>query len=179
MSIILEDGTGKSNAETYSSVAFCDDYFSKRGNSVWGNLDDDFKEAGLRNASEYMVGAYRDRWLGRRRLTTQRLDWPRVGVVISDFSTATFGAYGLFQIDYQIVPEEVQRACAELAFKWTQTGNLAVDQTQNVIEETVGPLTIKYDQFSSQIIQYRQVDMILKVLLINGGSGAMIRLGRC
>jgi hypothetical protein len=177
MSLIVEDGTGKSNAESYCSVAFCDDYFSKRGNTTWGDLDDDAKEAALRNASEYMVGTYRDRWLGRRVLTTQRLDWPRVGVIISDFRTVVFGAYGLFQVDYQSVPEDIKRACAELAIRAT-VGVLAVDQEQSVIRETIGPITVEYQPNTSSVLWYRQVDMILKVYLANGGSGSMVRLSR-
>lgn len=177
MSIIVEDGTGKSDAESYASVAFCDDYFSKRANTSWGALSTATKEACLRNASEYMVGQYRDRWLGRRRLTTQRLDWPRVGVVISDFRTVLFGAYGLFQVDYTIVPDEVQRACAELAIR-ASTQVLADDQTQAVIRETVGPITVEYQPGSSSIPWFRQIDMILKVYLANGGSASMMRLSR-
>lgn len=178
MAIIVEDGSGKSDAESYATVAFCDDYFSKRNITTWAALDTATKEANLRKSTEYMVAEYRNRWLGRRVLTTQALDWPRVGVVIQDFKQTQFTSYGLFQIDWTIVPIEVQRACAELALKIQTIPTLAPDQPQAVTEETVGPITVKYDKDSSSIVQYRQVDLMLKVYLVVGDNSS-VQLRRC
>lgn len=177
MSIIVEDGTGKSDAESYCTVAYCDDYFSKRNNTSWAALDTETKEGCLRLATDYMVQIYRNKWNGRRVLTTQSLDWPRVGVVISDFTQTQFTSYGLFQVDYTIVPEEVKKACAELANR-ASIAVLSVDQTQSVTEETVGPITVKYDTNSPDIVRYNVIDNLLKVYMSSGGSNAMVRLVR-
>lgn len=177
MSIIVEDGSGLANSECYISVADADTYHSNRNNTAWASLSTAIKEASLRKATDYMIGIYRLRWLGRRRLTTQALDWPRVGVVLEDFGNVQFGSYGLFQVSYTIVPNEIKNACAEFALR-ASTANLVDDQTQKTIEETVGPITVKYDTNSSQSIRYPQIQSMLNVYLINHGNSAMRKLIR-
>lgn len=39
MSLIVEDGTGLPDAESYASVAFADAYFTARNNSAWTGTD--------------------------------------------------------------------------------------------------------------------------------------------
>lgn len=178
MTIVVEDGTGKADAESYCDVAYADNYHSKRNNTSWAPLTTALKEAFLRNATEFMIGLYRMRWLGRRVLTTQALDWPRVGVVIKDFESSGFpGSYGLYQVDYTIVPVEVKNACAELALRASK-GELAPDRTQKIISETVGPISVTYDKDAPAQVQYRQVDAMLKVYLQGGGSMMMVKLAR-
>ena len=66
MSLIVEDGTGKSNAESYISVADADTYHSNRDNTDWAALTTAEKERLLRIATDYMVAVYRLRWDGYR-----------------------------------------------------------------------------------------------------------------
>lgn len=181
MPLVTETGAGLSNAESYCSIDYADTYHDNRGNSTWIKLSDDIKEQCLRKATDYMIGEYRDRWKGRRVLITQALDWPRVGVVIDDFGGSqgrnAFGSYGLFQVDYTIVPNEVKNACAELALK-AVTVTLNEDISRQTIRETVGPISVEYDKAAPVYTKYRQIDMMLKVYLDGGGNGAMIKLSR-
>lgn len=181
MSLIVEDGTGLPNAESYCSVAFADTYWSNLADTVWSALTTAQKEAALRKATTFMVQLYRMRWKGRRVLITQALDWPRVGVVLEDFGGSQgrhgFGSYGLFQVSYTIVPKELQSSCAEMAYR-TLSGDLAADLGQVVTSEKVGPLQVNYDKNSPQYIRYRAMDMLLKPYLVDGGSDAQFRLGR-
>ena len=181
MSLITEDGTGLSNAESYTSVAEALAYHAKRGNDLWATMTTTQQEQALVRATDYMLQEYRMRWLGRRVLTTQTLDWPRVGVVIEDFngsqSFGNMGSYGLFQVSYIIVPIEVKNACAVLALK-AAAGELASDLEQKVTEEIIGPITTKYDDYSPAFTRYRSVDNMLRAYLTSGGNKNMMKMVR-
>lgn len=181
MSLIVETGTGASTAESYISVVDADTYHSNFNNTAWTALSTPVKEASLRKATQFMLGRYRMRWLGRRVLTTQALDWPRVGVVLEDFNGGQgrqhMGSYAMFQVDYTIVPIEIKNACAELGLR-ASTGPLLDDQSQKVIEEVVGPITVKYDPSSPQEIRYKMVDNMVRVYLVAGGNSNVVGLLR-
>jgi hypothetical protein len=165
MALIVEDGSGLSNAESYCSVAFADNYFSNLGITAWASVTN--KEAALRAATEYMLQTYRSSWKGRRTVYTQSLDWPRVGVVIDRF----------IYVKSNIVPVEIQKACAELALKSTiQT--LLPDQSQQTIREKVGQLEVEYQPGSNATPKYFAINSILSPFLESSSSGAMARVVR-
>ena len=158
MSLNVETGTGSSTSESYASVAFFDSYHADRGNTLAATLSTAEKEQALRRATEYMIQAYRNRWQGYRRLVTQALDWPRSGIVIDDFTV----------IAYDSVPVDVQKACAELAFK-AASGALLNDTGQTVIRKKVDVIEIEYDKNSSQSTQYKTIEAMLRPYLTGGG----------
>ena len=166
MSIIVEDGTAKTDSETYISVADADAYFAARGVTAWDALDNtDQKEPALRLATEFMTQEYRSRWKGVRLEETQALDWPRQGVVLDSWSVGT-----------DEVPVEVQRACAELAYRST-TETLSPDLTQAVISEKVDVIQVVYDRYSPQQKRFSSIEKMLSPLFQAGG-GASIGLIR-
>ena len=77
MSLIVEDGTGKVDAESYQSVSAADTYFSNVGNSLWTGSTA-VKEAALRKATIYLDSTYQ--WQGSIFSLEQSLNWPRLGV---------------------------------------------------------------------------------------------------
>lgn len=159
MSIIVEDGTGKADSESYISVADASTYHSNRGNAAWASLaSDTVREQCLRKATEYMQATYRQRWQGLRVLTTQALDWPRYDVEVDGYAVAS-----------DIVPVEVQRACADLALK-ASTADLLADLTQGVKSKKVGPIEVTYDENSSRSKQYLSIDRMLAPYLATNGS---------
>jgi hypothetical protein len=166
MTIVIEDGTGKSDAEAYISVADATMYFTNRGNASWSAIASDaLREAYLRLATEYMTQVYRYRWQGARYSEDQALDWPREGVVRDSW-----------QVDTDEVPVEVQRACAELALK-ASSGDLAPDLEQSVIREKVASIEVEYDKASPQYKRYRAIDLMLMPYL-KGGGGCSFKLER-
>lgn len=175
MALIVEDGSGKPDAESYCSVLEADTYHAKRGNDRWAALTEQAKEQKLVQATDFMLQDYHGLWKGERRVVLQALDWPRSGVVISD--TDAQGYYKP-QVDYNIVPVEVKNACAELALRAIM-GALNVDQTQSVTEKTVGPITVKYESGSSAVKSYRAVDMLLRRYFKASSGNSMVRLSRC
>jgi hypothetical protein len=170
MAIIVEDGTGKADAEAYVDVSFSDAYHEKRGNEAWAALSSVVKEQCIVKATDYMVELYNGRWKGMRRFTTQSLDWPRVGVVLDEFSAAE---YGTVDVPYYIVPEEVKKACAELALK-ASAGALTADLGQGVLRETVGPITVQYDSGSSRQTTYVSVARALSRYMKSSSSMAKL-----
>jgi hypothetical protein len=161
MSLITEDGTGKSTAESYIGVTDADTYHTNRGNTAWTGAEA-VKEAALRKATDYMEQVYRSRWKGLRVLSTQALSWPRNYCYVAD------------KMDYfatDEIPTEVKNACAKLALK-SLSGALYGDLSQNVTEKTVGPITKRMDPYSPQSKRYVAVDAMLAPYL--DGTGGMI-----
>lgn len=172
MSLIVEEGTGKADAESYISVADATTYHANRGNAAWAALaSDTVREQLLRKATEYMQQTYRLRWKGVRTSTTQALDWPRSGVEIDDVPLGRIAYY----YSTSSVPVEVQRACAELALK-ASTADLLADLSQGVKSKKVGPIEVTYDENSNRSKQYVAIDRMLVPYLAT--SGAMMKVSR-
>lgn len=166
MSLIVEDGTGKADAESYISVIDADTYHSNRGNADWASLSTAEKEQLLRAATDYMVAVYRLRWDGYRYINTQALDWPRIYVPMRDIcSVNAFPQY----VDFDIVPVQVKNACAEFAFK-ANSETLLADQTQGTIREKVGPIEIDYDKYSQQFKRYLQIENTLSIYFASSAN---------
>lgn len=107
MAIIVEDGTGKEDANSYTSVAFADAYFADRNVAEWTG-DEATKGAALVRATDYIDLRFGDQFLGRRQFTDQSLAFPRAADAPQD------------------LPRALQRATAEYALR-ALSGALAPD----------------------------------------------------
>lgn len=179
MALIVEDGTGKADAESYISVADADTYFSKRGNATWAALTTDQKEQALRKGTDYMVETYRLRWKGSRVNGVQALDWPRAFVLRDDFRYAGMNGATMIGGDAfypsNEVPEEVKRACAEMAVRSRTYAELSPDAAAQVKSETVGPISVTYADGARQSVKYAAIDGILRPFLIANGGISVVR----
>lgn len=163
MPLVIEDGTGKVNSESYASAAEADTYHSDRGNAAWAALPDAAtKEQHLRKSTEYMSQAYRMRWKMFRVTVTQALDWPRAWVPIPD-APYGYGSQSAF-VPNNVVPTEVKRACMELALS-SAAGALAPQLERATRREKVGEIEVEYDMNSPEYTRFRSVDMILEPYL--------------
>lgn len=165
MALIVEDGTAKADAESYISVADATTYHANRGNAAWAALaSDTIREQLLRKATDYMVQAYRLRWKGDRVSATQALDWPRNWVEYADYQFYTqngaqkIGGYLYYPANE--VPQEVKRACAELALL-ANSSDLLGEQGQAVKREKIGPIETEYEAFSQQGRHFPAVKSLL------------------
>ena len=170
MSLITEEGTALSTAESLCSVAAADLYHINIGNdAAWFFLSTAVKEQCLRKATSFITGKYRHRWTGVRKTTTQALDWPRSLAPIRD---ALYLAY----YDDASVPLTVQHACASLALR-ASTATLLADQKRSKSSVTIGPISTTYDRFSPIAPQYKEVDaMMAPYLVAGGGAVEMVRV---
>ena len=158
MALEVEDGTGKSNAESYISVADATAYFAARGNATWAGLaSDEVREQLLRKATDYMLGRYGQRWKGERVSEDQALDWPRECAYANGFL-----------LDSDAVPLKVQHACAELAVR-ASAGDLQPDAGPQVKSETVGPISVTYMDGARQSDAPKAVDSMLSAYLKGPG----------
>ena len=161
MSLIVEDGTGLAAADSYVSIADALEYHAAMGNTAWAAATEAAQEIALRRAAQYLDTEYRYR--GTRYNTAQALEWPRVN----------------YEFDYR--PEvwpvaAVEQAACEAALR-ALTNTLRSDvSTDQVIEETVGPITVKYASKSGQT-RYPVVSSLLRRYVIGGGS-SMLRVER-
>lgn len=162
MALIVENGTGLDNAESYLSVADATAYHTKMGNAVaWDAVGvEAVQEAMLRRATNYLRSRYYSMWAGTPIAPFQRLDWPRWGV-------PTWDGYNAVASDS--VPEDIKAACAELALK-AASGDLMPDTSQTVKREKVGPLEVEYDQYSPSSPAYQSIDAMLAPFLLPGSQ---------
>lgn len=175
MALIVESGSGSSTAESYASVADADAYLAARGQTLWAGMVTGDKEAALRRSTDYMQQAYRERWAGTRTNMTQALDWPRWNVPVKDVP----GGYGSLPtyLAANVIPAEVKQACIALALK-AAAGDLAPDIEPQTLSEKVGPIEVTYAEGGRQTVKYQAIDNMLSPYLVDGGSGAMVRITR-
>lgn len=168
MALIVEDGTGKPDAEAFCDIETANAYFSKRGNSLWAGEETEL-EAALRSATDYMQAHYAKLWRGCLATTDQGLDWPRAGVKRDDGRP----------VGVSVVPQPVVFACAELAVR-ALAGELTPDGERAESEVKIGPLEIKYEEGESNRPVFVSVNAMLAPLMkastVNGGySGRIVR----
>lgn len=162
MALVVEDGTGLANSESYISVADADTYHSDFGHTVWTG-EDTVKEAALRNATQYLDSKYVRRWKGLSVLSTQALDWPRTGVTLTD---------GWLVVS-TVIPLDLQHACAELALYALTEDLVPTISDPGVVTFTsikVGPIEDKVAYSGrSQIKLFRISNELVKDLIIPAG----------
>jgi hypothetical protein len=164
MALIVEDGTGLSNAESFMSVAEATAYHLANGNkAAWSEVAGELtKEAMLRQATTYIQNRYFAKWCGHPVLTTQKLDWPRTGVL---FRNGGFVAS-------TSVPSEVKAACAELALR-AASAALMPDGAPTVTFEKIGPIEVKYEPFTTPADPYAAIDALLAPFLVPGSQSGI------
>lgn len=186
MALIVETGSGLTNADSYVSLTDANTYHVARGSSTWTASvpSDAVKEAALIKATDFIDARYRDRWKGRKNTSAQALTWPRTGAVIDgDGSEGFVAGFGPvtngFLISSDTIPELLKRAVSELALR-SLAEELAPDVgpgAGSITQKKVGPLEVSYSE--SGYIPYkvwRWVDMLISPLL--DGSDMSIEMKR-
>jgi hypothetical protein len=167
MSLIVENGTGLSNAESLISVSELISHHVNRGNTNINLLSTQEAEEALRRTSDYFLQTYKDRWKGCLLNTTQALDWPRSGIVLNDGSIVYPGT----------IPARVKQAFADLAFK-AAGGELLGDISQQVIRQKVDVLEVEYQPNTRQTKRYTAIDAMLAPYLTGYSAGLTMELYR-
>jgi len=110
---VVEDGTGKSDATSYISVADMKQY--------WDNMEYDYSalsdaeiQALLNKATQIIDGQYFNLWPGTRSSSTQALQWPRSDATYPDEYT----------IASTEIPKELPDAASEMAYASNQSTTL-------------------------------------------------------
>tara|TARA_R110000824_G_scaffold20947_9_gene78611 strand:+ start:1947 stop:2495 length:549 start_codon:yes stop_codon:yes gene_type:complete len=178
MAFIVEDGTGKSNANSYLTTADADSYIEDytRNNSTWSGSSTAQKQGYIKEATQSLDLIWGGRFVGVKLDVNQALSFPR------------FGGYDRegYQLATDVVPKLIKSATAELAFKHALIGG--ADETTGdsskmipdiedggmISEESVSVGSIKsstkYEGGKRETKWYRKVELILRSLLVPRGS---------
>ena len=168
--MVVEDGTGLSNADAYVSVADADIYHaSYNGSTDWSGATTAAKEMAIMVATQYIDNTYGSAWKGTRTGSVQSLDWPRAGVQDQN---------GFVQASDEL-PNKLKQAAAEVALRHVQGDDIMVDidEPGTISEETLkaGPVstTVKYAGGMGQVVQFSIVDALLQHFI--GRAGKLVR----
>ena len=181
MALIVEDGTGLLDSNSYVTVAEVDAYFTDRGNPTWNGTGN--KEHLLIQATDYLDAAFGSSFQGSKKTQSQALAFPRYnqGATRLSISQSKWLYPGIspFLNEAPVIPNELKKACFELA-KLAVNGDLfpeltsAEDSLLTSKSVKVGPITV--DKSSSKTLTrpakniYHKVEYILKPLLSNPNS---------
>jgi len=148
MALVLEDGTGLTNSESYVDVAYVNAYFLKRGINEWASLTN--REQLIIRAMDYIENNYT--YLGTKLVSTQALAFPRV-----------------INGETVLPPIALKNALCELALK-ANSGDLLQDTGKTTIREKVGTLEVEYDPNQDDLTSYNYVNKLLAPYLVSTSS---------
>lgn len=167
MAFVVEDGTGKSDANSYLSVADADSYHADHSASAsWTAATTEQKEKALRLATQYLDARYDGRWRGYQNTSTQALAWPRTSAVDNEG----------YVYDNDAVPQRLEDATAELALRVITGDTLYADQTKAArvasSSVTVGPISksVSYVGGLDPAKKYPLIEALMTPLIAGVGS---------
>jgi len=161
MALVIEDGTGKTDSNSFVTAAEAITYAGDRGFSFPSVTAD--VEKLLIKACDFILGL-ENKFQGLRTEQNQRMPFPRVRVLI--FNNVDY-------IAFDEIPERVKEAQMRFAVS-AHTSELRPDGTgQEVINEKVGPLQVQYAERGSGSVtpQFNQaMDLIAPFFENEGGQ---------
>lgn len=177
VTFIVEDGTGKSDATSYSDLAFAEQYVEDyiTDSTDWDGATNDVKEQALNIASRYLDVQYGLILQGYRYLDTQALDWPRSYVVDRDG----------YSIDTDEIPVRWKQATVEVAVYVVSNGEvfseLDSEGKLQAEEITIDVITIKKQWAgtnTSSAVKSKVYGLVSEYLKSgSGGLSAEVRRG--
>ena len=150
MSLIIENGSGKIDSESYIDLAYLSAYATKRGLDITG-----ITEANIIKAMDYFESSYQ--FKGTKLVETQALAFPRLinGVV-----------------EY---PVRVKNAVCELTIK-SKSAELLADSERATKREKVGDIEVEYSEYSKDEVNYNfVVNLIMPWLCGSSFSSSIVR----
>lgn len=161
MALIVEDGTGKADAECYASIATINAYATARGLTfaITGGSNAADAEAAARRATTWLDAGFRDRFPGRKTNGRQQaLEWPRVGAC--DASGEAIAS--------DEVPTEIINALCEAAIREKASpGGLSPDVTPGQVakrEKVEGAVEVEYFR-AGGVTDQRPVATVIRDIL--------------
>lgn len=161
--LIVEDGTGKSDANTYVSADAFVSYASLRGVTVTAESS----SAALIKAADYLETCVTGDWIGEQTTATQSLSWPRSTRDIYTREVTDLG-----------VPRKLVQAQCLLALTVINGTDIMPVRTASaaVTKEVVGPITMEYADTSTTyglLPDIAGLDKLLEGLLTDNGFGPL------
>ena len=173
MSLIVEDGSIVTDAESYVSVTDADVYLAKYGkDAVWSTKTVEQKEVLLRSSRLYMDTKYN--WKGSQATQGHTTNWPRSEVYIEGTLLGS-----------EFIPVDISNANATLAAEsasselYRNVDNGTTGQRIASTSDAVGPLSSSIAYFDSPTntgtqIEFTEVNLVLAPY-VNGGTRKLER----
>ncbi len=139
MALIIEDGTGVEDANSFATVAECRAFADARGLDL--PTDDADVEPLLIKAFDYLASV-EDKFQGTRYFSGQESCFPRESIYLFD---VYIGGE---------IPKNLKNGQNQLAFDAQENELLAGGDGREVIEEKTGPLTTKWNPNGNTAPQY-------------------------
>ena len=165
--MIVEDGTGLSNADSYVSVEFADNYFSARGVTAWASLTQAKKEQALIRATDFIDSIYQ--WHGKKATSEQALRFPRVN--LTDYE-------GMLVIG---IPNCLKQAVCDASMLSVNGTELFQTKNENgdVVSETITTLSFTYSKSdksekTTQTTLYDSINTKLRGLFVESSSNKVV-----
>lgn len=159
--LIIEDGSGVPNANSYCDLDFALEYCAMKGYNDWLNLSEDEQKIYLIRGTEFVDNFYD--WKGTRSFINQSMSFPREDVFDNDH----FKVRG--------IPDKLKKACIEAAWLNNTSGSDTLfsskDVNGQVKKQKVDTLEVEYfakDNNTSLVssqIDYTTIYDILNKLL--------------
>lgn len=159
--LIIEDGSGVPNANSYCDLDFALEYCAMKGYNDWLNLSEDEQKIYLIRGTEFVDNFYD--WKGTRSFLNQSMSFPREDVFDNDH----FKVRG--------IPDKLKKACIEAAWLNNTSGSDTLfsskDVNGQVKKQKVDTLEVEYfakDNNTSLVssqIDYTTIYDILNKLL--------------
>lgn len=164
MALIVEDGTGKTDSQTYSTVTDLDSYASLRGITLPATEAE--KEVLLIKAMDYLE-SLQGMYKGIKANEFQALQWPRYNVYIDSY-----------YVESDTIPRPLKEAQLVAAVIINGGGDLQPSVSPKVVEKQVDTLRIRYSEGGgTNNVFYPKLTAALRPLLGGGGSGLTVSRG--
>lgn len=172
MALIVEDGTGKADADAFVSVADCTTYCAAQGLSGWGSTRDaGLDEAAIRRATTWLSNSFT--WKGYKlNGRSQALAWPRTDAEDEE---------GEEVASDEVPAEIVQACCIAASYERANPGGLSpnVTLTDRVKREKIGPIETEYASAAMTADAQRPVlTLVLDVVSGLQAAGSNSLVGR-
>ena len=169
VNLVIEDGAGTADANSYISLAYADNYAVNRNYSDWLSLNEYAKKTAIIKAMDYVDNIFT--WRGRKMSKNQALNFPRLDIVDDD----GFDWSGE-------IPEALKKAICEAAFTVRKQVSLYVTKDINgklkKDRKKADVAEIEKEYFDNVKIDYttayEELDTLLSGLIIQKGSSSDI-----
>lgn len=151
--IVVEDGTGKTDANSYVTEAELTTYATDRGVTLTGSTN-----VLLIKSMDYFESL---NFQGKKTNETQALQWPRTGVVIDGYS-----------VESSTVPQEVKNAQMAIAVSIDQSVDPLSDIEPGIKREKVGEIEVEYQDGAGTTTFSRSIQAALNKLVVGAGGGS-------
>lgn len=137
--LIVEDGTGVADANSYVTTEELITYAELRGVTLDPSSPIDASKVAIMaiNAMDYL-NLYRRRWKGRKTDGNQRLDWPRQCVYTDD----------IIALPSNEIPQDIKDAQCQLCIQISRGITLLPSKSTDdfIIREKLGPMETQYSE---------------------------------